>query len=94
MNPQIISSSPHTSLGRSSYDEIDERLFDSYLDISGNKALFTKSSFSSPVLSEEDSDSSSSLKRSVIGTGRKVNKQAVLNRRLNDAAKCKLSWWE
>ncbi|GAN03117.1 conserved hypothetical protein [Mucor ambiguus] len=69
-NPHIMSVSPRTAFGlhftkehqiSNSYEEIDERLFDNYLEISGrknSKSSSLGSSDVSPCLSEEDSDSS------------------------------------
>ncbi|KAI9474107.1 MAG: hypothetical protein EXX96DRAFT_580618 [Benjaminiella poitrasii] len=79
-NTNLMSVSPRTAFGlhfpkehtiSNSYEEIDERLFDSYLDISGNKNA------SDYHKSSSDEESESSHKVSAIGTGRKSSKSSL-----------------
>lgn len=96
-NPHIMSVSPRSAFGlnfikeniSNSYEEIDERLFDNYLEISERKNS-KSSSFEtgnnssldvSPCLSEEESDSSHQYKQSVIGSGRKMMKSTNNNQK-------------
>ncbi|EPB88069.1 hypothetical protein HMPREF1544_05131 [Mucor circinelloides 1006PhL] len=89
-----MSVSPRTSFGlhftkehqiSNSYEEIDERLFDNYLEISGRKNSKSSSFGSSdvsPCLSEEESDSSHhQYKQSVIGSGRRTMKSSSNNQK-------------
>lgn len=93
-NPHIMSISPRTAFGlhftkehqiSNSYEEIDERLFDNYLEISGcknSKSSSFGSSDVSPCLSEEESDSSHhQYKQSVIGSGRRTMKSSSNNQK-------------
>lgn len=93
-NPHIMSVSPRSAFGlhyikehqiSNSYEEIDERLFDNYLEISGRKNSKSSSFGSSdvsPCLSEEDSDSSHcQYKQSVIRGDRKTMKSSNNNQK-------------
>ncbi|KAI8645070.1 hypothetical protein BD408DRAFT_412197 [Parasitella parasitica] len=88
----ILSVSPRKAFGLSftkehqfsnSYEEIDERLFDNYLEISGrknSKSSSIESSDVSPCLSEEESDRSSHhCKQSAVGNDLKAAKPIVNN---------------
>ncbi|CAO3633553.1 unnamed protein product [Mucor fragilis] len=101
-NPHIMSVSPRSAFGlhyikehqiSNSYEEIDERLFDNYLEISGRKNSKSSSFGSSdvsPCLSEEDSDSSHcQYKQSVIRGDRKTMKSSNNNQKKRETKNSK-----